>query len=276
MDLKRIGTGILVLAGWLCWVDIRSVAAQAPAPLTIDRLRAVTYRFGPVREQDAVQPMEQLNLLYDINGAKRDQEGKVSIMLRMVWKGPDGAEVAKFETPLSAVHVFGGPVAAFGTATFPPNLPTGQYTMHLTVEDTLAGTTAETVYVITLTAPKFDILNVRFRLDSKTGPERPNRFFVYDKMAITMDVANFSVEGGKVALTMDMEIQDPTGKPLWSFKDFARINETFPPNQPPAASFDLWLNLTQPGSFVAQVTLTDQNSGLTIVRKMPFVVESAN
>ncbi|MEW6359688.1 MAG: hypothetical protein AB1696_25345 [Planctomycetota bacterium] len=265
-----------IAAGVFCCVVAQTATAQVAQALKIDRMRTVTCIFGPVRQTQEVQPFEKLVLLYDINGAALDAEGKASLMINMVWKGPDGGEVARFSTPLSAQHVFGGPVPGYGTVTFPGHAPPGVYSMELVVEDKISGATARGAYSITLTPARFDLVNARYALVSKEGPERPNSFCVSDKMFLLMDAVGFSTAGNRVELSMDVVVQEADGKTLYSFKDMVKLSQAFPEGGQRNVGFDLWLNLTRAGKFVAVVTIKDGVGGQTITKSFPFDVLAAN
>ncbi|NOZ19865.1 MAG: hypothetical protein GXP25_02120 [Planctomycetes bacterium] len=267
---------VWIAAGVFCCLAACAAEAQVAQGLTINRLRAVSYIFGPARQTTEVQPFEKLVLLYDMHHVALDAAGQASLMLNMVWKGPNGREVARFSNPLKAAHVFEGPIPGYGTVTFPGNAPPGVYTMNLLVEDKNSGATATASYSVTLTPPQFDVVNVRFVLGSKDGPERPNTFYVTDKMCVLMDAVGFSTTGDRVNLSMDVVVLEAGGKELHSFKDMVKLDQAFPPGGQRKAGFSLWLNLTRPGRFVAVVTIKDGGGGQIVTKKIPFEVLAAN
>jgi hypothetical protein len=251
-------------------------ASEQDGKLAITDVR-FTYGFlGPSRPAEFL-PGEKVFMAYNVRNMKIDDKGRVEYTLSMKVISPDGKELIK-QKPLNkvALNYLGGPLMpSMGKGDIPLDMPPGDYTLVLTLEDLNAKQTASTSIKAKVLSPNFGIIHVEPSADSQGMVPTAPIGVLGQTLFVNFAMVGFDRDKDKKQphISVSLRLLDKAGKATMPMPLTGKASENIPeafrilPLQ-----FAFTLNRT--GTFTVELNAKDEMTGKTSQVTFPIQVLS--
>jgi hypothetical protein len=250
--------------------------ATAQAKLEIQDIKAVHGLFGPERKNLECLPGDQVFFRFMVNGVKLDADGKMDATVTVHLADADNKQLLDSKGPLQGVLALGGSsLLSDASVNFGDNIPAGDYTLTVTVKDTLSKETASFTRKLTVRPMEFGIVAPRLSYDAEGKvPASPGglvgQVLHYRFKLIGFDTAKNS----KIDAEMKVDVLDAKGKPTMPKPIVACVKQDDPDiiKKITSLNFNGNLALNRSGSFTLRLTVTDKVGNRTTKFEVPLKV----
>ncbi len=242
-------------------------AAPAAAQLEIRDIKAAYGPLGPERTSLAVVPGDEVVFRYTIAGIRTDEAGSARGELRLRLTGAEGKVLIDNMEALGGVLALGGQTLP-GTArvSFGPDTPAGDYTLRVTIRDTLGAASASFERKLTCTKPAFALVQINFSQDEAGDIASAVGGTVGQTLHVHCKAVGFArTAAARPRVVFTLQVSDTDGKPLIP----RPVRATFAPeNAEQAANIELVdfngrLVLNRIGEFRLHLSAMDEVSKQT-------------
>lgn len=233
----------------------------AQAKLEIQNIQPVYGLLGPVRPNLDLYPHDQVLFRFVVSGVKVDAEGKIDTTMTLQMTDPAGKVLLNENSPLQGVLALGGNVftvsARFNVG---DQIPTGDYTLTVTVRDNLAGEEASFQRKLTAKPAGFRIVAPQFFYDSEGKVPAPVGGLVGQNLHFRLQGIGFERDQGKIDTAMIVQVLDAEGKEMLPKPILAELRSEDAAIVKKVASltFNGKLALNRPGLFTLRIMLNDR------------------
>jgi hypothetical protein len=264
------------------WCSITLLAAVALAPLQADRLAVTnvhaTYGvLGPPRPDTKLLPGDELDLSFDIQGAKPNPAGKVLYSVGMDVTDQKGkVQFKQLPNNLEAeAPPRGRGLPACATLQIGLDQESGKYTIKVSVVDRVAGVTGEFSKTCEVLPRAFGLVRVRMTSDSE-GRQPLGALRQGQTAWINFAAVGFghNTSGGQPHVSVVMRILDAAGRPILGKPSKGEIMKDVPANAR-ALPMQFALAVNRTGKFTVELTATDQIGKQTYNVSFPLTVGKA-
>jgi hypothetical protein len=236
-------------------------AAAAPAKLELHNVKAVHGQFGPERKSLDVYPGDQVFFTFAVRGAKVDDKGEVSGLVKLKLADEAGKALLEDQAPLKGALALGGdtlPGKAF--VNFGETVKPGTYTLTVTVLDQATRETASFERKLVCKAPAFTIVAPRFSYDDEGKVPAPLGGLVGQVLFFRLAVIGFDKSAGKIHNEMAVQVLDGKGNPAAPRPLLAKLESADKDVVAKATSLTFRGNfvLNRAGEYTLRITVTDR------------------
>lgn len=249
-----------------------SLTPAQPGGLQLTNARTTFGVLGADRSDIKLLPGDTFFVAFDIEGLTVDPKtGKVAYGMGMEVANAKGKDEFK-QAPQNQEtynHLGGSRVPAFAHVDIGLNQPPGEYTMNVTVTDTLKKTSKTLTQKFQVLPTDFGL--VRLQLNNGRFPVPP---IGVPGQSLMLSFATVGFQRGankQPSIGLELRILDETGKPTMGQPVVGTADNTQGPNDP-AVPFDFMLILNRSGKFTVELKATDQLAKKSSTVKFPIVV----
>ncbi len=233
--------------------------------------------FGPVRPEGKVLPGDSLAVRFEIENVAVDKEGKAHYASSVEVTDPAGKVIFEQAPRPEEVYLTLGGTSLPASATVVIGLEQspGEYTIKVTVKDTLADKSATLTQKFTVQPKGFGFIGLAGSSDPEgkypSGPP-------YVGQALYLNAAVIGFDRGpkkQPNLVFEMTILDEQGKPTLP-KAFDDVVDKNVPDNAAAVPVQFLITINRPGKFTAELKATDKVGNKTTTLKIPFTVPAAH
>lgn len=255
-------------------LSVLTISPAQAGDLQIKNARLTHGLLGQTRKDAKLLPGEIAVLSYDVVGVKVNPDGSVdySTGFRLISKATGKPVLTRDPEDKKAVNNLGGNVLPSFTFTFfGLDTKPGEYTIELTVENNKRKVSfSQDVEVV---APKLGF--VRARLTSAAFEPIPPIAVPGQAFLLQFSLVGFKTDkDGAGDLTVEVEMQDETGKPTVETPAKVRFKPTVKPDAVIVEFKPLPLQLNRPGKFKVVLRATDNQTKATASQELDIEVLS--
>lgn len=200
---------------WSVLLGLTLLAAPVRAKLEVRDIQASYGPLGPRRPSLEAVPGDEIFFRYTITGIRTDESGRARGELRLQVTSPDGKVLIDNKEAIGGVLALGGQTLP-GTAqvSFGPDMPPGDYTLRVTIRDTLGADSTSFERTLTCVRPAFALVQLRFSLDEAGEIPSPAGGALGQTLHIHCKAVGFARTPAKLGVVFTLQALDTEGKPL--------------------------------------------------------------
>ncbi|GEM_PF-6326460 len=239
--------------------------------LKIENLRLMESEQGLPKKEATVVPGENLVLVFDVKGLKRDGIS-MTFTLSFDLVDPAGGAAAHWESEEArVVDLFSGSTQPGSVRySFPAEAMRGAYTAKVTVEDAATRGIATASVPVTVAEPRLSVVNAGLSADAAGQTPRGRVLAEREVAYVGFFIAGLKTDEGKARFQQDLVILDEAGSVVgWE----PNAVDTELVMHAPVAAVQNRLALTRVGRYQVKVVVRDMNAdGAKVEHVFPIEV----
>ncbi len=261
----------------MAFVTVLCVAPEQGGQLTLANPRMTYGILGVPRADNKFLPGDSLVLVFDIQGIKADDAGKVSFGVGFEVTDSSGRVVFRQEPRDREANLSlgGNSLPGFASIQIGADQPAGSYTLKVTVTDR-AGRASQSV------TQQYQVMPKGFGLIRLYASQDPDGRFpapfsgVGETLWVNLAAVGFGRDaGGQPNFNVTLQVLDESGKPTLAKPFNGEVTKDVPANTP-GLPMQFMLELNRAGKFTVELKATDRVTQKTANVTMPLTVHKAN
>lgn len=248
-----------------------------PGGLSVKNVRPTYGAMGAARPDNKFPAGDELFLAFDVEGAKADPNGAVSVAVGMELSDSKGNRLfTQAPKDRTAVNSLGGTsMPLFAKLDIGTDQPAGTYKLKLTVTDKSTSMSTNAEFPFEVLPRVFALVRVKTAFDPEGDIPAP-QVGVGQALFLHFSAVNFSRNPAtkQPNLKAEMRILDEAGKPTLPTPASGVVDRDIP-EQTPGVPMKFLLNLNRSGKFTIELTVTDQLTRKAAKMQLPLDVLKA-
>jgi len=249
--------------------------SSAASGVEIAQLEAAHGVFGPERKSLEFCPLDEIFFRFRVNGAMIDADDKCDVDVQVKMLSADGKTVFEHKYPVRRQLSLGDKsFPGYAVVNAAEKAPPGKYTLRISLNDRLNGTTANVDREMTCVPAKFQVLGVRFWRDPEGKIPAPAGGQIGESVHLKLRVVGFDTSKKKVQTTLTLILLDERGQPVGDKPKVIKAELNSPEDVAKATqvSFNSMFYLNRPGNFTLRLKVDDLEGGQTTIYDSPLKV----
>jgi hypothetical protein len=189
--------------------------------------------------------------------------------------GPGGETLLNQVVPVDGLPPLGGgAIPGSASITLPEDMPSGAYTISVSVQEKGASEGASFRRSLTVRSPGFAAVRPEFSYDPDGKVGAPAGGMVGQTLFVRVRAVGFDKSAGRIDTLMTLQLFDDAENPLMTkpLEDHEATNDSEIARKAQSVDFDANFTLSRPGSFVMRITLRDLIGGKAASYEAPIKV----
>lgn len=259
----------------LCSFMLMSLACPVLAKPQIKNVQASYGQLGPERKSLEFVHGDELYMRFTVTGFTTDKDGRLRGELAMWVIDSKGKEILKQASPLQqALALGGGTFPGQVNVTIGDGLPSGDYTLKVTITDDLAGASDSFEQKFKCKETDFSMVAIRFWQDADGRVPATVGGTVSQTLYFTARGVGFDKSTGEIDLQFTIEVLDAKGKPVMPKPISTPVRHEDADVVKAATVINLRgeITLNRPGDFILKISLIDKIGKKTTTFEAPMKV----
>jgi hypothetical protein len=262
------------------WLPLVLAASLTTAPAQAGGLKLANVRtaygmLGPTRTDAKLLPGDSLFVLFDIEGVKSDDAGKILYSIGLEVSDAQGKVLFKQEPRnLEALNALGGNrLPAHAHIDIGVDQPPGSYTLKVAVADRATKASQTLTHKFEVLPRALALVRLRTTSDPEGEIPAPGVGVIGQALHINCGLVGFERDKAKKQpnVSVEMRVLDEAGKPTLAKPFTGTVNENVTEKMV-GIPLRFMLPLNRPGKYQIEVRATDQLSKKTAVLAFPYTV----